>query len=107
MASGNGEAERPIRVEQQPRADRQLRVLRDLAIGQRVAQSFAVDLRDILVRLKTDPAGWGDTLNNYKSLGMIRRRGRATFVYVYYTFHPELRTVTIQGWQINPYGPLA
>lgn len=106
MASTNGEADRPIRVEQQPRAQRQLEGLRDLALARRVALSFAEDLRTVLGRLKTDPVGWGDSLNDYKSLGMIRRRGQSVFVYVDYTYHPGLRTVTVQGWQVNPYGPL-
>lgn len=105
MASGNGQS--GYLIELQPRAAAQLEGLRDLAIKRRVAASFTADLLTVTGRLEADPVGWGDTLNDYKKLDMVRRRGRSTFVYVYYAFHPTLRTVYVQGFQINPYGPLA
>ena len=105
MASGNG---RPgYTVEFQPRALEQLKRLRDQAIAGRVAVSFTADIRQVVATLKTDPVGWGDSLNDYKTLEMVRRRGQSPFVYVYYSFHPKLQTVYVQGFQINPYGPLA
>lgn len=105
MASGDGRQE--YAVEFQPRALDQLERLRDRAIAARVAVSFTEDIARVVARLKTDPVGWGDALNDYKTLHMVRRRGQSTFVYVYYAFHPTLRTVYVQSLQINPYGPLA
>lgn len=77
-----------------------------LALKRRVARSLSADLRWVEAQLAARPHHWGDPLNRYRVLELVRRRGHSTFFYVYYGVHRKSRTVYIRDFHIDPAGPL-
>lgn len=97
----------PYRVVWQPSVRESVRDHARLARARRLMVSFASDLEQLETRLRTDPAEWGDPLNDLPALKLVLHRGHSVFLFVYFAVNGEQRTVLVRSVEPHPYGPIA
>jgi len=104
MATPNGQPE--YKVSLLPAIRDKLQAFWAQAEQRGLGPLFLIDAEGVERRLIRDPLNWGDPLFEYHKLGMVKLRGRSTFLYVYYSVHKQGRVVVVQDLDINPHGPL-